>query len=182
MHWGRKWQPTLVFLPGESQGQSSLVGCRLWGRTESPHNWSDSSSSSSTGLAMCSHCHLLDITRISTSPKSPPGDPHSLPCRLIAHTWSPLFSILQCHMQEELWFPDPKLFTAWYKRKANRNPCMFCWWRGAKCTREHSVRNPGQGKAVTGRPCGLARVPRRDHYTWKPICLLQNLKVLWPQC
>ena len=28
------WQPTPVFLPGESQGQS-LVGCHLWGRTES---------------------------------------------------------------------------------------------------------------------------------------------------
>ena len=26
---------TPVFLPGESQGQRSLVGCRLWGRTES---------------------------------------------------------------------------------------------------------------------------------------------------
>ena len=35
MHWRRKWQPTPVFLPGESQGQGSLVGCRLWGRTES---------------------------------------------------------------------------------------------------------------------------------------------------
>ena len=34
MHWGRKWQHTPVFLPGESQGQGSLVGCRLWGRTE----------------------------------------------------------------------------------------------------------------------------------------------------
>ena len=34
MHWRRKWQPTPVFLPGESQGQRSLVGCRLWGRTE----------------------------------------------------------------------------------------------------------------------------------------------------
>ena len=31
----RKRQPTPVFLPGESQGQKSLVGCRLWGRTES---------------------------------------------------------------------------------------------------------------------------------------------------
>ena len=30
-----KWQPTPVFLPGESQGQRSLVGCCLWGRTES---------------------------------------------------------------------------------------------------------------------------------------------------
>ena len=35
MHWRRKWQPTPVFLPGESQGGRSLVGCRLWGRTES---------------------------------------------------------------------------------------------------------------------------------------------------
>ena len=35
MHWKRKWQPTPVFLPGESQGRGSLVGCRLWGRTES---------------------------------------------------------------------------------------------------------------------------------------------------
>ena len=35
MHWRRKWQPTPVFLPGESQGRGSLVGFRLWGRTES---------------------------------------------------------------------------------------------------------------------------------------------------
>ena len=34
-HWRRKWQPTAVFLPGESQGQESRVGCCLWGRTES---------------------------------------------------------------------------------------------------------------------------------------------------
>ena len=35
MHWRKKWQPTPVFLPGESQGWQSLVGCCLWGRTES---------------------------------------------------------------------------------------------------------------------------------------------------
>ena len=35
MHWRRKWQPTPVFLPGESQRQGSLVGFRLWGLTES---------------------------------------------------------------------------------------------------------------------------------------------------
>ena len=34
MHWRRKWQPTPVFLPGESQGQGSLVGCHLWGCAE----------------------------------------------------------------------------------------------------------------------------------------------------
>ena len=31
----KEWQPTPVFLPGESQGWGSLVGCCLWGRTES---------------------------------------------------------------------------------------------------------------------------------------------------
>ena len=35
MHWRRKWQPTPVFLPGESQGRGSLVGCHLWDHTES---------------------------------------------------------------------------------------------------------------------------------------------------
>ena len=33
--WRRKWQPTPVFLPGESQGWGSPVGFCLWGRTES---------------------------------------------------------------------------------------------------------------------------------------------------
>ena len=35
MHWRRKWQPTPMFLPGESQGQGSLVGCHLLGHTKS---------------------------------------------------------------------------------------------------------------------------------------------------
>ena len=30
-----KWQRTPVFLPGDSQGLGSVVGCCLWGRTES---------------------------------------------------------------------------------------------------------------------------------------------------
>ena len=47
--WRRKWHPTPVFLPGESHGQRGLVGCSLWGCTESDttkqlththtHNW-----------------------------------------------------------------------------------------------------------------------------------------------
>ena len=34
MHWRKQWQPTPVFLPGESH-RGSLVGCCLWGHTES---------------------------------------------------------------------------------------------------------------------------------------------------
>ena len=30
--WRGKWQPTPVFLPGESHGWRSLVGCSPWGR------------------------------------------------------------------------------------------------------------------------------------------------------
>ena len=33
--WRKKWQPTPVFLSGESQGWRSLVGCCLWGCIES---------------------------------------------------------------------------------------------------------------------------------------------------
>ena len=33
--WRRKWQPTPVFLPGESHGQKSLAGYSPWGRKES---------------------------------------------------------------------------------------------------------------------------------------------------
>ena len=49
MHWRRKWQPTPVFLSGESQGRGSLVGCRLWGRTESDMMRLSSRSSSNVG-------------------------------------------------------------------------------------------------------------------------------------
>ena len=41
MHWRRKWQPTPVFLPRESQGWGSLVGCCLMGSQRVGHDWSD---------------------------------------------------------------------------------------------------------------------------------------------
>ena len=55
MHWRSKWQTTPVFLPGESQGQRSLVGCCLWGRTELGHDWSD--------LATAAAGMIFDLTR-----------------------------------------------------------------------------------------------------------------------
>jgi len=35
MPWSREWQPTLVFLPGEFQGQRSLKGYSSWGCKDS---------------------------------------------------------------------------------------------------------------------------------------------------
>ena len=34
--WKGKWQPTPVFLPGESHGQRGLVGCSPWGLQRIP--------------------------------------------------------------------------------------------------------------------------------------------------
>ena len=49
MHWRRKWQPIPMFLPGESQGQGSLVGA-IYGvaQNQTRLKWLSSSSSSSS--------------------------------------------------------------------------------------------------------------------------------------
>ena len=49
MHWRRKWQPTPVFLLGESQGWGSLVGCRLG--VAQNQTWLKRLSSSSSNLS-----------------------------------------------------------------------------------------------------------------------------------
>ena len=86
MHWRRKWQPTPVFLPGESQGRGSLVGCRLWGRTESDTTEATATAAASYlssghpvrlgGICSCLHSlrgvttlliHLLCLTKSSPS-------------------------------------------------------------------------------------------------------------------
>ena len=50
MHWRRKWRPTPVFLPGESQGRGSLVGCPSMGLHRVGHNWGDLAAAAA---AMC---------------------------------------------------------------------------------------------------------------------------------
>ena len=64
MHWRRKWQPTPVFLRGESQGRGSLVGCRLWGHRVG-HYWIDlaaaaaAASNNNIELQFFEHVHYL---------------------------------------------------------------------------------------------------------------------------
>ena len=59
MHWRRKWQPTPVFLPGESQGQRSLEGCHLWVAQSQIQlkRLSSSSSSRATSLSLFTFMH-----------------------------------------------------------------------------------------------------------------------------
>ena len=67
VHWRRKWQPTQVFLPGESQGWGSLLSCRLWGRTESD-TLKRLSSSSSLKLATMGVFTPQKLTNTADSP------------------------------------------------------------------------------------------------------------------
>ena len=101
MHWRRKWQPTPVFLPGESQGQGSLVGHRLWGRTESDQLKRLSSSSSQPFLLQGQCLQKLWLWRIPTwlshcsAPlvtmwTMPPGVVWSF-CTFYLHTFSTVF-------------------------------------------------------------------------------------------
>jgi len=58
MHWRRKWQPTPVFLPGESQEQRNLVGCRIWGGRVG-HDWSDLAAAAATDKSWASQVALV---------------------------------------------------------------------------------------------------------------------------
>ena len=69
MHWRMKWQPTPEFLPGESQGPGSLVGCRLWGRTELATTEANLAAGGSAGKE--STCNVGDRSSIPGLGRSP---------------------------------------------------------------------------------------------------------------
>ena len=72
MHWKRKWQPTPAFLPWESQGWESLVGCHL-GSHRVRHDWSDSAAAAAVYI-----CHFQSSN--SSHPLLPPPSPCSSVC------------------------------------------------------------------------------------------------------
>ena len=79
MHWRRKWQPTSVFLPGESQGRGSLVGS-VYGVTQS-WIWLKQLSSSSS-------MHSISTVYTSPNPSYPPFPPW---CPYISNLYPCLF-------------------------------------------------------------------------------------------
>ena len=103
MHWRRKWQPTPVFLPGESQGRGSSEGCSPWGRwgsdtTEWLHfHFSLSCIGEGNGNPL--QCSCLENPR--------DGEPGGLPssgCR-VGHDWCDLAAAAvlpfsECHIVE----------------------------------------------------------------------------------
>ena len=86
MHWRRKWQPTPVFLPGESQGWESLVGCRLGvaqNRTRLRRLSSSSSSFVIEGIDLPIWMSFFSLVQFSLSVMSDSVRPHRrLPTRL----------------------------------------------------------------------------------------------------
>ena len=68
MHWRRKWQPTPVFLSGESQRWGSLVGCCLWGRTEL--DTTEATQQQQQGHLRSSVCFLFFFQCIKDVPQS----------------------------------------------------------------------------------------------------------------
>ena len=67
LHWRRKWQPTPVFLPGESQGQGSLVGCRLWVTQSQTRLKRLSSSSGSSIFNFLRNLHIVCQSNLTNS-------------------------------------------------------------------------------------------------------------------
>ena len=90
MHWRRKWQLTPLFLPGESQGQRSLVGCRLWGCTEldtteatqqqQQHIGRDFPGGSEGKESACNAGDMGSIPRSGRSPGEGHGNPFQYSC------------------------------------------------------------------------------------------------------
>ena len=81
--WRRKWQPTPVFLPGESHGQRILVGYSPWGRKGS------------------------DTTEQLTLTEYHPSDiPIKAACWIVDSSWA-----LSSHTGLSL--PDPHLYGTW---------------------------------------------------------------------
>ena len=87
--WRRKWQPTPVFLPGESHGQRSLVGCSPWGSGESDMTEQLSNNRKEKGIAgqphfTCPHtqpCRRWDSAPRRSSPQMGSPDPHPVGSR-----------------------------------------------------------------------------------------------------
>ena len=96
MHWRRKWQPTPAFLPGESQGRGSLVGCCLCGHRVG-HDWSDLAATRGR------YVFVQQFSKVAIPNCIPPYTPHSLLQSLPEPVCSPMQAVF-------LFFPS--IFTS----------------------------------------------------------------------
>ena len=139
MCWRRKWQPTPVFLPGESQGRGSLVGCHLWGSHRVGHNWCDLAAAAAAESSQVAHPASVgdagDAVSIPRSGRSPGGgndnslqssfleNPmdrgtwwlQSMGSQRVKHTWTTEHA---CHTYWPMQIYTYMIIWAWKYRKA----------------------------------------------------------------
>ena len=143
MNWRRKWQPTPVFLPGESQGRGSLVACRLWGSHRVGRDWSDWAGQEKV-MALHSSTLAWKIPWMEE-----PSRLQSMESLRVGHDWSTSLSLLtfmhsegngnplQCSCLETpreggAWWPavygvaQSRTWLKWLSSLANPSKCWFC--------------------------------------------------------
>ena len=121
MHWGRKWQPTPVFLPGESQGRESLVRCRLWG-----YKTSDTTEQLSTQDTKWLWWKSSEVS--DQIPQKPLKGQKSHAKNLLSHSSSVNFSLLEVpRISQFLHMTGDSLSHS--SAKAAQNPRVSNIWR-----------------------------------------------------
>ena len=131
MSWRRKWQPTPVFLPRESQGRGSLVGCRLWGRTESDTTEATQQQhSGSAGCAGSPLLHGLESTR---------GEQGLLSSCKLQPSHCNAYVLSRCSNV-------PLFATPWTQPTSLLCPWDFCrreYWNSLPCPPSEDLPDPG---------------------------------------
>ena len=64
--WRREWQPTPIFLPGESHGRRSQTGYSPWGRRVT-HNWAtEHACPQQSKNTSCMECTKMSLSKVFT--------------------------------------------------------------------------------------------------------------------
>ena len=122
MHWRRKWQPTPVFLPGESQGQGSLVGCHLWGHTESDTNWSDLAAAAAA-VYICQSQDLILSFPLSSPLLTKSSFSKSVSLFLFVHKVTCTIFLI-AHMSDIIWYSS---FSEWLTSLSIIVTALYTW-------------------------------------------------------
>ena len=132
IHWRRKWQPTPVFSPGESQGRGSLVGCRLCGPSSVGHYWSDlaaaaAAAATSGCLAWLTVCRWKIWSGRKKTCKWPTGTWKNTQHHYSSGKWKskPQWAITS-HLLEWLSWRKARDKKCWWEC-GEKGPLVHCW-------------------------------------------------------
>ena len=131
MHWIRKWQPIPMFLPGEFQGQGSLVGCRLWG---------------------CTELDTTEVTQQQQQQLLPPAPPPFFWEKLLMPLTVPCKFRQACPLSPTLHTPNTHLRLAWFQNSSTLPElapplASMCSWHPSGWRRPRSEAGGGDGES-----------------------------------